>query len=173
MQSVWITKFANELSETQRGRQDGGDICNTQIVKVLQHIEKFMEKFPNPVDAVVAMSYTAKINFLRDEAIHRGEGVRRGRKVEKFPTLVSSSGEEIEIDLVDRSAADPETEAIIRDQCRRAVAIIRPIVAIGLVLTTIVGLNQSQAAEKMNITRTYLSRQIKQSQRQMRKSKNF
>ena len=114
------------------------------------------------------MRFTARINFGRDEAIQRGEGVRRTRIVGQFPTHNTEDGESIAVDLMDRNAIDPATQAADRDECRRAVDQLPAVVAKGVVLTAVFGFNQEESAEQIDVSRPYLSRKMKKSEREMR-----
>ena len=76
------------------------------------------------------MSYTGCINHGRDEAIQRGEGVRRTRIVGQFPIHNTEDGDSIAVDLIDLNAVDPVKQAADRDECRRVVGQLRPVVAI-------------------------------------------
>ena len=127
-----------------------------------------MGKYPNPQDAVKAMRFTARINFGRDEAIQRGEGVRRTRIVGQFPMHNTEDGESIAVDLMDRNAIDPATQTADRDECRRAVEQLRPVVAKGVALTAVFGFDQGEAAEQIDVSRPYISRMMKKSEREMR-----
>ena len=75
-----------------------------------------------------------------------------------------------EFDIADKSAIDPATQAADRDECRRAVNQLRPVVATGVALTAVFGLNQAEAADEIGVTREYLSRQMKQSEREMQRA---
>ena len=167
-QSTWLTEFAEALAGLVKNFKDGEDVCSIQVVNVLRQIKKFMNRYPNPQEAAAAMSYTGRINYARENCIQRGEGVRRKRIVDCFPIRRTEDGEEVAIDLIDRNAIDPATQAADRDECRREMAKITPVVATGLALTAVFGLNQSEAATQMGIGRTYLSRMIKKSERKMR-----
>ena len=114
------------------------------------------------------MRFTARINFGRDEAIQRGEGVRRTRIVDTFPTRESENGEKLAVDLMDRNAIDPATQAADRDECRRAVEQLRPVVAAGVALTAVFGFDQGEAAKQLGVGRTQISRAMNKSQREMR-----
>lgn len=72
-QIFWLSAFADELAKLVKNFMDGDDICSKQVLNVLRHIEKYIERYPNPQDAARAMSYTGRINHGRDEAIQRGE----------------------------------------------------------------------------------------------------
>jgi len=127
-----------------------------------------MGKYPNPQDAVKAMRFTARVNFGRDEAIQRGEGVRRTRIVGQFPMHNVKDGESIAVDLIDLNAIDPAMQAANRDECRRVVSQLRPVVAAGVALTAVFGYDQGEAAKQIEVVRTHLSRAMKQSEREMR-----
>ena len=114
------------------------------------------------------MRFTARINFGRDEAIQRGEGVRRGRIVGQFPTRETDEGENVVVDLIDRNAIDPATQAADRDECCRVVGQLRPVVATGVALTAVFGFDQGEAAKRIGIGRTHFSREMNKSKRQMR-----
>ena len=166
-QSTWLTAFADELGKRVKNFKDGDDIRQEQVLNVLWQIKKYIERYPNPRDAAKAMSYTGHINHGRDEAIERGEGVRRNRYVGQFPTRLNDDGEEVVIDLVDRSAIDPATQAADRDECHRAVDQLPPVVAAGVALTAVFGFDQGEAAKQIGVGRTYLSRMTKKSERKM------
>ena len=168
IERVWITSFAYELGRLLKGKKSGGDICGDKVVGVSLQIEKYMGRYPNPRDAAKAMSFTATINYGRQEAIQRGEGVNHTRVVGLFPTRLLDHGGVRAVDLVDRFAVNPETQAVIRDLCRREISKIKPVVARGLELNAVQGFNQTEAAEIIGVTRPYLSRQIKQHEREMR-----
>ena len=167
-QIFWISAFADELAKRVNNFKDGDDICQKQILNVLQQIEKYIKRYPNPQDAAKAMSFTASINFGRDEAIQRGEGVRRNRIVDRLPTRRTEDSEEVAVDLIDRNAVDPATQAADRDECRRVVLKITSVVATGVALTAVFDLNQGEAATHMGIGRTGFSRMMKKSEREMR-----
>ena len=73
------------------------------------------------------------------------------------------------IDIADLSATDPEAQAIARDLCRQEISKLKPVVAMGVELTA-QGFNQVEAAAKIGVSRTYISRQMKQSQREMQRA---
>ena len=160
--------FADELEKLVKKFMDADDICSKQVLNVLRQIEKYIERYPNPHDAARVMSYTGRINHGRDEAIQRGEGVRRTRIVGQFPMHNTKDGESIAVDLVDHNAIDPAMQAADRDECRRAVYQLRPVVAAGVALTAVFGYDQGEAAEQIGVGRTQLSRAMKQSEREMR-----
>jgi DNA-directed RNA polymerase specialized sigma24 family protein len=135
---------------------------------VLKQLDKHMGKYPNPHDAVKAMRFTARMNFGRGEAIQRGEGVRRTRIVCHFPMHNTNDGDSFAVDLIDRDAIDPAMQAADRDECRRAVDQIPTVVATGIALTAVFGFDQGEAATQMGISRPYLSRTMKKSEREMR-----
>jgi len=166
-QSTWLTAFANEMLTLVKKFKDGDEICQKQVLNVSLQIKKYIERYSNPRDAAKAMSYTGRINHGRDEAIERGEGVRRNRYVGQFPTRLTDDGEEVAIDLVDHHAIDPATHAADRDLCRQAIKEIKPIAATGLALTAICGYDQGSAAAIAGVTRPYISRQMKQAEREM------
>ena len=164
---VWISAFNDALSKKVKSLKDGEDICQKQTLNVLRRLEKFMGAYPNPEDAAKKMSFTARINYGRDEARQRGEGSRHGRFVGQFPTHKTDGGETVEVDLEDLQAVNPETQAVERDLCRQAIKEIKPIAATGLALTAICGYDQGSAAAIAGVTRPYISRQMKQAERSM------
>ena len=170
-QIVWISMFADELAKRVKNFKDGDDICSKQVINVLRQIEKFIKRYPNAFDAAKAMSYTGRINHGRDEAIQRGEGVRRNRIVDCLPTRRTEDGEEVAIDLIDRNAIDPATQAADRDVCRRLVGQLPTVVAKGVALTSVFGFDQGEAAEQIDVSRPYFSRKLKKSEREMRDSR--
>ena len=167
-QIFWLSAFADELAKLSRNFMDADDICSKQVLNVLRRIVKNMQRYPNPRDAAKAMSYTGRINHGRDEAIQRGEGVRRTRIVGQFPMHNTKDGDSIAVDLVDHSAIDPAMQAADRDECRRAVSQLRPVVAAGVALTAVFGYDQGEAAKRIGFGRTHLSRAMNQSKREMR-----
>jgi DNA-directed RNA polymerase specialized sigma24 family protein len=164
---VWISAFNDALSKKVKSLKDGEDICQKQTLNVLRQIKKYIERYPNPQDAAKVMSFTARINYARDEARQRGEGSRKGRFVGQFPTHKTDSGETVEVDLEDLQAVNPETQAVERDLCRQAIKEIKPIAATGFALTAICGYDQGSAAAIAGVTRPYISRQMKQAEREM------
>ena len=167
-QIFWLSAFADELAKLSRNFMDGDDICSKQVLNVLRQIEKYIKRYPNPQDAARAMSYTGRINHGRDEAIQRGEGVRRTRIVGQFPMHSTKDGDSIAVDLVDHNAIDPAMQAADRDECRRAVHQLRPVVAAGVALTAVFGYDQGEAAKQIGVGRTQLSRAMNKSEREMR-----
>ncbi len=164
---VWISAFNDALSKKVKSLKDGEDICQKQTLNVLRQIKKYIERYPNPQDAAKVMSFTARINYGRDEARQRGEGSRKGRFVGQFPRHKTESGETVEVDLEDLQAVNPETQAVERDLCRQAIKEIKPIAATGLALTAICGYDQGSAAAIAGVTRPHISRQMKQAEREM------
>jgi DNA-directed RNA polymerase specialized sigma24 family protein len=164
--------FADELAKLVKNFKDGDDICSKQVLNVLRQIDKYVKRYPNPQDAAKAMSYTGRINHGRDEAIQRGEGARRKRIVGQFPIHSTEDGDSIAVDLTDRNAIDPATQAADRDECRRAVGQLPAVVAEGVALTSVFGFDQGEAATQMGISRPYLSRTMKKAEREMRDGRN-
>ena len=171
-QKVWLSMFADELTKLVKNFKDGDDICSKQVLNVLRQIDKYIRRYPNPQDAAKAMSYTGRINHGRDESIQRGEGVRRKRIVGQFPMHNTEGGDSIAVDLIDRNAIDPATQAADRDECRRAVGQLPAVVAEGVALTSVFGFDQGEAATRMGISRPYLSRKMKKAEREMRDGGN-
>jgi DNA-directed RNA polymerase specialized sigma24 family protein len=168
-QSFWLTAFADELAKLVKNFKDGDDICSKQVLNVLRQVEKYIKRYPNPQHAAKAMSYTGRINHGRDEAIQRGEGVRRTRIVGQFPMHNTEDGDTFAVDLIDRNALDPAMQAADRDECRRAVGQIPTVVSTGVALTAVFGFDQGEAATQMGISRPYLSRTMKKSEREMQR----
>ena len=160
--------FADELSKLVKNFKNGDDICSKQVLNVLLQIEKYIKRYPNPQNAAKAMSFTGRINHGRDEALQRGEGVRRKRIVGQFPMHNTEDGDSIAVEIVDHKAIDPATQAADRDECRRVVCQLPAVVAKGVALTAVFGLDQGEAAEQEGVGRTYLSRKMKASERAMR-----
>jgi len=169
---VWLTAFADELKKRAKSFKDAEDICSIQVLNVLRQIKKYTQRYPKPEDAAKAMSFTARINYWRDESIQRGAGARHERIVGCFPEGETEDGEEILLDLIDRNAVDPATQAADRDECRRAVGQLPVIVAKGVALTSVFGFDQGEAASTIGVGRTHLSRTMKKSQSEMRRSRN-
>jgi DNA-directed RNA polymerase specialized sigma24 family protein len=86
-----------------------------------------------------------------------------------FPIHTTTDGESIAVDLIDRDAVDPAMQAADRDECRRAVDQIPTVVATGVALTAVFGFDQGEAATQMGISRPYLSRTMKKSEREMQR----
>ena len=167
-QNFWITIFADELGRLLQGKSSGEDICSRQVINVLTQIDKFIARYPNALDCAKAMCYTCIIDFGRDEARQSGKGSRYGRVVESL-TRANDDGGFHTIDIADLSATDPEAQAIARDLCRQEISKLKPVVAMGVELTA-QGFNQVEAAAKIGVSRTYISRQMKQSQREMQRA---
>ena len=160
--SVWVTTFDQEIRSELRGQNACDDVCSTRLIYVLENIDKFMARFPNPKDAVRAMSFNAKNDYWRNESKQRGEGVRRGRKVGQLPTKLSYSGQAVAVDIIDHRATNPELQAIQRDECNRILHSVKPVVAKGMFLTAVAGYDQSEAADLVGVSRSYLCRQVNQ-----------
>ena len=169
VQMTWITVFADELGRLLKGHS-AEDCLSRQVVNVLVQIERYMRQFPKPADAAAAMHFSCKVDYQRDEAKQRGEGVRHSRVVGQLTRASDDTGVITEFDIVDKSAIDPATQAADRDECRRAVDQLRPVVASGVALTAVIGLNQAEAANEIGVTREYLSRQMKKSEREMQRA---
>ena len=168
IQMTWITVFADELGRLLKGHS-ADDCLSRQVVNVLVQIERYMRQFPKPADAAAAMHFSCKVDYQRDEAKQRGEGVRHSRVVGQLTREADDTGVITEFDIVDKSAIDPATQAVDRDECRRAVDQLRPVVAAGVAMTAVIGLNQAEAANEIGVTREYLSRQMKKSEREMQR----
>ena len=168
IQMAWITAFADELGRLLKGHS-AEDCLSRQVVNVLVQIERYMRQFPKPADAAAAMHISCKVDYQRDEAKQRGEGVRHSRVVGQLTRASDDTGVITEFDIVDKSAIDPATQAVDRDECRRAVDQLRPVVAAGVAMTAVIGLNQAEAANEIGVTREYLSRQMKKSEREMQR----
>ena len=168
IQMAWITAFADELGRLLKGHS-AEDCLSRQVVNVLVQIERYMRQFPKPADAATAMHFSCKVDYQRDEAKQRGEGVRHSRVVGQLTRASDDTGVITEFDIVDKSAIDPATQAVDRDECRRAVDQLRPVVAAGVAMTAVIGLNQAEAANEIGVTREYLSRQMKKSEREMQR----
>jgi len=171
-QMLWLTAFAEELKKRVERFKDGDDICSIQVLNVLRQIKKYIQRYPHPRDAAAAMSFTARVNHSRGEAIQRGAGARRKRIVGRFPTDKTEDGDEITVDMVDQNAIDPASQAADCDECRRVVGQLPSDVATGIALTAIFGFNQGEAASKIGIGRTYLSRTMKRTQHEIRRGRN-
>ena len=167
IQMAWITAFADELGRLLKGHS-AEDCLSRQVVNVLVQIERYMRQFPKPADAAAAMHFSCKVDYQRDEAKQRGEGVRHSRVVGQLTRASDDTGVITEFDIVDKSAIDPATQAVDRDECRRAVDQIPTVVATGVALTAVFGFNQGEAAKQIEVGRTHLSRAMKQSEREMR-----
>ena len=159
--------FATELGRLLKGRVSGEDICSRQVINVLTQIDKFIERYPSASSCAAAMFYTCTVDYGRDEAKQSGRGVRFGRVVEPL-TRVTEMGFET-VDIEDKGVIDPEAQAIARDLCRREISKLKPVVAKGIELV-VQGFNQAEAADEIGVTREYLSRQMKQSEREMQRA---
>ena len=154
IENTWITAFDGEFRRVMGRREAGEDISGDRTLHVLENIRQVMARYPDPIKAVRAMNYTAKVDFWREDARQRGEGVRHGRTVLRFTAS---------FDLIDHRATNPETQAIQRDECRTFLSVMKPVVAKGFLLTAIGGLDQAAAAKQIGVTRTGLCKQMNQS----------
>jgi len=169
---VWLTAFAEALKGRVQKFRHGEDICSRQVVNVTRQIKKYIERYPKPEDAAKAMSFTARIDYGRDESIQRGAGARHERIVGGFPEGETEDGEEIRFDLIDRNAVDPATQAAVSDECRRAVVQLPAVVAKGVALTSVFGFDQGEAARQIDVSRPYLSRIMKKTKDEIRRGRN-
>ena len=101
VQMTWITVFADELGRLLRGRSTE-DCLSRTVVNVLVQIDRYMRQFPKPCDAAKAMHFTCKVDFKRDEAKQRGEGVRHSRVVGQLTRVSDDTGVITEFDIADK-----------------------------------------------------------------------
>ena len=141
--------FATELGRLLKGRASGEDICSRQVINVLTQIDKFIERYPSASSCAAAMFYTCTVDYGRDEAKQSGRGVRFGRVVEPLTRVTEMGFETIDI--------------------RREISKLKPVVAKGIELA-VQGFSQAEAADEIGVTREYLSRQMKQSEREMQRA---
>lgn len=173
VEEMWVIEFDREFRRVMKRQSAGEDISGDETVDVLQNVRQIMARFPDPARAVGAMNFTARVNYERKQAKQRGEGLRHRRIVQQFPTQVSNNGRPVPVDIIDHRAMNPETGAILRDECKRFLSDMKPVVAKGFVLTAIAGFDQADAAKKIGVTREYLCRQMKQSRNAILESENL
>lgn len=173
VEELWVIEFDREFRRVMKRRSAGEDISGDQTVDALENIRQVMARYPDPAKAVRAMKYTARVDYDRKQAKQRGEGLRHLRIVQQFPTQVSNNGRPVPVDIIDHRAMNPETGAILRDECKRFLSVMKPVVAKGFVLTAIAGFDQAGAAEKIGVTREYLCRQMKQSRNAILESEDL
>jgi len=170
-QCVWISIFGDELGRLLKG-PTAEDCLSRQVVNVLLQVDRYMAQYPNPREAAKKMRYSCIIDYGRDEGRQRGEGSRHGRKVDQFPTRFSEDTGIQAIEIEDTLAISPEVQAVNRDLCRREMSKVKPVVAMGIQLTAVDGFTQAEAAKILGVTRTYISRAMKQSEREMKRANN-
>lgn len=171
-QASYLAEFDAGIALCLGSRRDARDIGSRAVVEVASRIDDSMRKHPDPRLLARRMCNNTTKDYWRREAAQRGEGARRTRKVVAFPSRINVTGGEQVIDIIDRHAINPEAQAILRAECREAIAQISPLAAEGLVLTAIAGYNQGAAAEFVGVTRPYLSRLIKKSARTMQQTRS-
>ena len=173
VEEQWVIEFDREFRQVMKRRSAGEDISGDQTVDALQNLSQVMARYPDPIRAVGAMNFTARVNYERKQAKQRGEGLRHRRIVQQFPTQVSNNGRPVRVDFIDHRAMNPEARAILRDECKRFLSVMKPVVAKGFVLTAIAGFDQADAAKKIGVTREYLCRHMKQSRNAILESENL
>ena len=170
-QASYLAEFDAGIARCLGARRDARDIGSRAVVEVATRIDDSMRKHRDPRVLARRMYNNSAKDYWRRDAAQRGEGARRTRKVVAFPSRINETGDEQVIDIIDRHAINPETQAILRAECRVAIAHISPVAAKGFMLTAIAGYNQGEAAKFVGVTRPYLSRLIKQSAQNMQQTR--
>lgn len=161
-QWVWLTGFQARLIRRLATERDAGEIASWAIVELADHPSRLaglISRYPNPTSAADAAWVNLSRDCRRRMASQRGEGARRGRRVERIADRVDDEGRTVAFDVADPSSIDPATRAADRDEVRWALSGVSATVVAGLQLEAD-GLTQVEAAVLLGRSRPHLSRTI-------------
>lgn len=139
------------------------DIAGYAIEKVQRDPAKYMQRTPQ--HAANAIAKNSLQDFWRRQRAQRGQGARGTREViGDEPVNPDDAGAGTVLDKVADTIVDPEGW-IEREHQRGVIkdvqSLMSPIAFDGFYLTQIEGLDQSQAAAVLGVTREYLNRQMR------------
>jgi len=166
-----LKRIYGESRINQHGEVD--DIISYLIVRSTENLPSVIQAHPCASDFARKIHKNGANDYSRRQAVSRGEGARRNRKIESLFSKNSKDGANYDVVIPDFSNDDYQLVNSRIDssiELKHAYSHMSDIVKQFLFLTVIEGLTQEKAAKILGFDRSYLSRRLKSESAKVQKT---
>jgi len=166
-----LKRIYGESRINQHGEVD--DIISYLIVRSTENLPSVIQAHPCASDFARMIHKNGAIDYSRRQAVSRGEGARRNRKIESLFSKNSKDGANYEVVIPDHSSDDYQLVNSRIDssiELNHAYSQMSDLVKRFLYLTVIEGLTQESAATILGFDRSYLSKLLKSESAKVQKT---
>jgi DNA-directed RNA polymerase specialized sigma24 family protein len=166
-----LRRIYGESRINQHGEVD--DIISYLIVRSTENLPSVIQAHPCASDFARMIHKNGAIDYSRRQAVSRGEGARRNRKIESLFSKNSKDGANYDVVIPDYSNDDYQLVNSRIDssiELNHAYSQMSDLVKRFLYLTVIEGLTQESAATVLGFDRSYLSKRLKSESARVQKT---
>jgi DNA-directed RNA polymerase specialized sigma24 family protein len=166
-----LKRIYGESRINQHGEVD--DIISYLIVRSTENLPSVIQAHPCASDFARMIHKNGAIDYSRRQAVSRGEGARRNRKIESLFSKNSKDGGDYDVVIPDFSNDDYQLVNSRIDssiELNHAYSQMSDLVKRFLYLTVIEGLTQESAATILGFDRSYLSKLLKSESAKVQKT---
>jgi len=166
-----LKRIYGESRINQHGEVD--DIISYLIVRSTENLPSVIQAHPCASDFARMIHKNGAIDYSRRQAVSRGEGARRKRKIESLFSKISKDGANYDVVIPDYSNDDYQLVNSRIDssiELNHAYSQMSDLVKRFLYLTVIEGLTQESAATILGFDRSYLSKRLKSESAKVQKT---
>jgi DNA-directed RNA polymerase specialized sigma24 family protein len=166
-----LKRIYGESKRNQHGEVD--DIISYLIVRSTENLPSVIQAHPCASDFARMIHKNGAIDYSRRQAVSRGEGARRNRKIESLFSKNSKDGANYDVVIPDFSNDDYQLVNSRIDssiELNHAYSQMSDLVKRFLYLTVIEGLTQECAATILGFDRSYLSKRLKSESAKVQKT---
>jgi len=166
-----LKRIYGESRINQHGEVD--DIISYLIVRSTENLPSVIQAHPCASDFARMIHKNGAIDYSRRQAVSRGEGARRNRKIESLFSKNSKDGGDYDVVIPDFSNDDYQLVNSRIDssiELNHAYSQMSDLVKRFLYLTVIEGLTQESAATILGFDRSYLSKRLKSESAKVQKT---
>jgi DNA-directed RNA polymerase specialized sigma24 family protein len=166
-----LKRIYGERRINQHGEVD--DIISYLIVRSTENLPSVIQAHPCASDFARMIHKNGAIDYSRRQAVSRGEGARRNRKIESLFSKNSKDGGDYDVVIPDFSNDDYQLVNSRIDssiELNHAYSQMSDLVKRFLYLTVIEGLTQESAATILGFDRSYLSKLLKSESAKVQKT---
>ena len=166
-----LKRIYGESRINQHGEVD--DIISYLIVRSTENLPSVIQAHPCASDFARMIHKNGAIDYSRRQAVSRGEGARRNRKIESLFSKNSKDGANYDVVIPDHSNDDYQLVNSRIDssiELNHAYSQMSDLVKRFLYLTVIEGLTQESAATILGFDRSYLSKRLKSESAKVQKT---
>jgi len=166
-----LKRIYGESRINQHGEVD--DIISYLIVRSTENLPSVIQAHPCASDFARMIHKNGAIDYSRRQAVSRGEGARRNRKIESLFSKISKDGANYDVVIPDYSNDDYQLVNSRIDssiELNHAYSQMSDLVKRFLYLTVIEGLTQESAATILGFDRSYLSKRLKSESAKVQKT---
>ena len=166
-----LRQIYGSIPSNKHGEID--DIISYLVIRSTENLSSIIQSHPCASEYARMIHKNGAIDYSRRQAVSRGEGARRNRKIESLFSKISKDGANYDVVIPDYSNDDYQLVNSRIDssiELNHAYSQMSDLVKRFLYLTVIEGLTQESAATILGFDRSYLSKRLKSESAKVQKT---